>query len=215
MASLMVPSEGMRFSTPSLIIKPGRGRSVGLWKNSQLRYGYVKIPADSELVILYEYASINLAKVGNCAYVKGKITSAKVGNTINCQGNILKASVGNRCSQRNVVVRTLDEEREFRAQEQMKIMESMKNSGFFSGLSADKEETQNYEKRKVVIRLQGDIEQLRVEEPKNITTEVLIYGVVGTLYTGNCLSVVGGIEMATARNCINALNIGEESRLSI
>ena len=63
--------------------------------------------------------------------------------------------------------------------------------------------------------MQGDIEQLRVEEPKNITTEVLIYGVVGTLYTGNCLSVVGGIEMATARNCINALNIGEESRLRI
>lgn len=192
----------------TLIVKHGRGYSVGLWKDGSNRYGYFKIPPEHELAIEYMNAVCKKMTIGNCAKVFGTIHTANVGNSLRCDGTILKANAKNRAYVRKTVVRTRDMELEAKYQEHLNTIKAISD-----GLSeAEIQSMVNRAKEvkirhKALIKLQGEFNSIVIQEPSGIPVIIEIHGELGTLDIGNCLECNGNIAEANVKNCIYATEI--------
>lgn len=196
-------------NTNTLLIKHGRGNSVGLWKDTKNRYGYFKIPSGYELVIDYAGANCKYLEAGNYVTVIGGIGTAKVGNTAYCEGLVVNANVGNVCYRGcDVEVYTVEEKM---IKLYVDCSESIKRLG--EGLP-DQEKLHlfsNINKRTnrkaVTIRLRGDFDKIVIQEPSGVAVEVVVKGNVKNLIVKNCLQCRGTIQNIEVQNCLKATTV--------
>lgn len=205
----VVHAEGLTFETNKLIIKHGRGNSVGLWHDSKTRFGYVKIPAGHDLVVLYTKATCRVVESSNVATIFGNIHIANVGNILNCEGNVARATVGNRAYTDNVKVKTVDE-KILEHEEYMKRQESVIQSMMGNLSEAEKKfmgklpVSKHRERKKTIINIEGKLDKLRLHGPSGIPTELLVYGEIYGANVGNVLDCKGDIKIASVKNCSHA-----------
>lgn len=198
------------FRTNKLLIKQGKGYSVGLWDNSGNRYGYIRIPPNYNLVIRHVNAKCGVVKADNGATVFGKINKAIVGNCLYCEGTIHKAEAYNRTRKTSIQILTVDEKIKKNYEERIRICESMKGMMTPEQYREYKERYKGQlQRNKVIITINGKLDEFIIKEPNNISTELLINGVIDTINVGNYLQCKGEIMDAHAKNCIYATSYHE------
>lgn len=204
----MVNAGSLVTNASTLLIKHGRGSSVGLWKDSKNRYGYYKFPSDHELVIEYTGAECKYLEVGNCATVFGSIDNLIVGNSLMCEGRIRNLAVGNDFRLCNLKVQTRDEDLISKYNVYLDGLADMQDIATDAEIARLKEQAlAKTKRRKAIIKLHGQLDKLVIQEPTGIPVEVLVRGHIQTLKIGNCLSCKGDINKARVNNFVYAAAI--------